>query len=48
MDEASGTVSIIVNGKDVAVFSEDGLRINGNISYTGYDTAIAKNTENDK
>jgi hypothetical protein len=34
-DEASKTVRIVVDGKDVAVFDSKGLRVDGNIGLTG-------------
>lgn len=35
VDEESGTVSIIINGKEVATFYEEGLHVWGNASYNG-------------
>ena len=35
VDEEAGTVSIIINGKEVATFFEDGLHIWGDASYNG-------------
>jgi len=48
VNESAKTVSIIVNGKAVAVFSEDGLLVNGNLSYTGSDTAVSPSPQKDK
>ena len=38
VNEEAGTVSIVVNGNEVAVFNDKGLHIEGNIEHTGYVT----------
>ena len=35
VDEAAGTVTIIIEGRPQAVFDNDGLHVNGSIDYGG-------------
>lgn len=41
VDEQAGAVHIVIDGAERAVFDEDGLRINGDITYTGTVTDVS-------